>query len=232
MLAWMRADGPRPLTRSRRLAGKRHDSVVIVYPDAWIFTLLARVQTPMRDGIRALVEGPIPEEPWVTVPLGPEDRAWAQGFMAPHLCEAARRMLDEARLTEFLLRKAFGASAEPEATISRARRLAEERIGRVKAALEARLDDPPALEVLARLAGCHPHYLSRTFSQIEGVSMSLWLRSRRIERAAGLLSAGRCNVSEAAVEVGYRSLSHFSRAFFEEKGVSPSKWVESRRGGR
>ncbi len=62
--------------------------------------------------------------------------------------------------------------------------------------------------------------------------MSLWLRRQRIERAAALIASGRCNVSEAAVEVGYRSLSHFSRAFFEEKGVSPSKWLEARRSGR
>ena len=39
------------------------------------------------------------------------------------------------------------------------------------------------------------------------------------------LPSGAANVSEAAVEVGYRSFSHFSRAFFEEKGVQPSRWV-------
>ena len=52
----------------------------------------------------------------------------------------------------------------------------------------------------------------------------LWLRRERIEKAAALLSSGKCNVSEAALEVGYQSFSHFSRAFFEEKGIQPSRW--------
>jgi AraC-like DNA-binding protein len=33
------------------------------------------------------------------------------------------------------------------------------------------------------------------------------------------------NASEAALEVGYRSLSHFSQAFRAEKGKSPSEWI-------
>ena len=46
--------------------------------------------------------------------------------------------------------------------------------------------------------------------------------TRRVEAD---IATGRCNVSEAALEVGYQSFSHFSRAFAEEKGVPPSQWV-------
>ena len=38
---------------------------------------------------------------------------------------------------------------------------------------------------------------------------------------AELLRSGRFNVSEAAVEVGYSSLSHFSKAFCETIGCCP-----------
>jgi AraC-like DNA-binding protein len=41
------------------------------------------------------------------------------------------------------------------------------------------------------------------------------LRQIRLDRAAELLRTGRCNVTEAALEVGYNSLSHFSTAFRE-----------------
>ena len=42
-----------------------------------------------------------------------------------------------------------------------------------------------------------------------------------MERAAELLEAGRHNVTEAALEVGYNSLSHFSAAFHETFGCCP-----------
>ena len=42
-----------------------------------------------------------------------------------------------------------------------------------------------------------------------------------VARAAELLRAGKHNVTEAAFEVGYSSLSHFSQAFHETFGVCP-----------
>ena len=42
-----------------------------------------------------------------------------------------------------------------------------------------------------------------------------------MERAAELLRTGRYNVTEAATEVGYSSLSHFSKAFCETIGCCP-----------
>ena len=54
-----------------------------------------------------------------------------------------------------------------------------------------------------------------------------------MERAAELLRSGRYNVTEAATEVGYSSLSHFSKAFCETIGCCPvlypmAKNVDSR----
>jgi AraC-like DNA-binding protein len=42
-----------------------------------------------------------------------------------------------------------------------------------------------------------------------------------MERAAELLRTGKCNVTEAAFEVGYSSLSHFSATFHETFGCCP-----------
>ena len=95
----------------------------------------------------------------------------------------------------------------------------------MKEALLEHLDAPPGLDELAVIAGCAASHLSRTFTQVEGLTLSNWLRRARIEKAANLIATGRCNVSEAALEVGYQSFSHFSRAFAEEKGVPPSQWV-------
>ena len=48
-----------------------------------------------------------------------------------------------------------------------------------------------------------------------------YLRQLRMERAAELLRSGKFNVTEAALEVGYSSLSHFSQAFHETFGCCP-----------
>ena len=52
-------------------------------------------------------------------------------------------------------------------------------------------------------------------------SQPQYLRNIRMERAAELLRTGRYNVTEAAIEVGYSSLSHFSKAFCETIGCCP-----------
>jgi len=49
-----------------------------------------------------------------------------------------------------------------------------------------------------------------------------YLRKLRMERAAGLLRTGKYNVTEAAMEVGYSSLSHFSQAFCQVMGCCPA----------
>lgn len=54
-----------------------------------------------------------------------------------------------------------------------------------------------------------------------GVTIPQYLRQLRLDRAAELLRSGRFNVTEAALEVGYSSLSHFSQAFHEQFGCCP-----------
>lgn len=225
ILAWLRTDGLKPLIQARRIAGKRHDCLIIHFPDSWLQGRLAGLTTPLAEDLRQLLLGPAPMIPLVTRPLALEERAWARSLMAPHLCEGARRLLDEARLTEFLFRSIFAPVQDnSELLCTRTKRVARERVEKAKATLRLRLDETLSLENLAGIVGCSPQYLSRTFSEVEGLTLSLWLRKERVERAAALIASGKCNVSEAAIEVGYLSLSHFSRAFREEKGVTPSKW--------
>ncbi|MEX1119853.1 MAG: AraC family transcriptional regulator, partial [Terrimicrobiaceae bacterium] len=103
----------------------------------------------------------------------------------------------------------------------RQQRVAHERVEKVKAILGRDLEHPPALPEIAKEVGCSPHYLSRIFSQETGTTISRYLRNLRLDRAAAILKQGRSNVTEAAMEVGYSSLSHFSKAFAERFGVCP-----------
>ena len=104
---------------------------------------------------------------------------------------------------------------------TRQQRAACERAASVRRILLDRLAEPPSLDELGKLVGCSAFYLSRQFSETTGQTIQQFLRQARLERAAELLRAGRHNVTEAALEVGYNSLSHFTVAFREAFGCCP-----------
>jgi AraC-like DNA-binding protein len=104
---------------------------------------------------------------------------------------------------------------------TRQQRLAQERVERVIFLLKQNLAEPPSLEALGRKIGCSHFYLSRIFSTQTGQTITQHLRQLRMEKAAELLRSGDYNVTEAALEVGYSSLSHFSAAFHETFGCCP-----------
>lgn len=104
---------------------------------------------------------------------------------------------------------------------TRAQRAARERVERVRSILHVAMQKPPSLEDLGRQVGCSPFYLSRQFSRETGLTIQQYVRQIRLERAAELLRTGKCNVTEAALEVGYNSLSHFTTAFRDAFGCCP-----------
>ncbi len=109
----------------------------------------------------------------------------------------------------------------PELFCERQKRVAKERVERVKAILERDIENPPALGEMAKEVGCSQFHLSRIFSEETGTTISRYLRTTRLEKAAELLRAGNHNVTETAMMVGYSSLSHFSKAFAEHFGHCP-----------
>jgi len=222
-LCWLRA-GAADLRLARRLASReRHECLTLVFPETWLRQTLGGLDTELNEAFRPLVKGL--DRVLLRLPLSDEDEGWARGPMQPQLCVQARQLLETARLTEYLIHALFRPASEAETAVSRTLRTSQERVRKVKEALLEQLDAPPSLDELAVIAGCAASHLSRTFTQVEGLTLSNWLRRARIEKAASLIATGRCNVSEAALEVGYQSFSHFSRAFAEEKGVPPSQWV-------
>ncbi len=223
-ILWLNAEAGLP-GQERGAGSSPFEALLLLYPTGWVRHSLASLQQEMAPDLSALLLGPHPAHPSVVRALEAEDRAWARGFMAPTLCSAARQLLEGSRMSEFFFRKVLTESRGAELFCTRTRRLALDRVAKVRQALLADLEQPPDLTELARLCGCNPQYLSRTFSDTAGTTISLYLRRLRIERAAELLKTGRMNASEAALEVGYRSLSHFSQAFREEKGSPPSAWL-------
>ena len=133
----------------------------------------------------------------------------------------AQNLWYQAKALEVAAEFFFLAPGDRELFCQRQQRLAAERVEKVIALLRKDLSDPPNLEEIGRLVGCSPFHLSRTFSAATGMTIPQYTRQLRMERAAELLRSGKFNVTEAALEVGYSSLSHFSQAFHETFGCCP-----------
>ncbi|MGJ8633769.1 MAG: helix-turn-helix domain-containing protein [Luteolibacter sp.] len=91
--------------------------------------------------------------------------------------------------------------------------------------LRENLDEPLDLAGLAERASLTATSLSRLISNETGKTLSRHLRAMRVERALELITEEKCSVTEAAFEVGYSSLSHFTKAFMIETGRKPSDFL-------
>lgn len=89
------------------------------------------------------------------------------------------------------------------------------------------LESPPDLRTLARSAGMSHPKLNRCFKKRYGMTVFQYLRNERLNRARTLLLDQHLTVTEAAVSVGYDSLSHFSMAYKKQFGVSPGHFPKS-----
>lgn len=76
---------------------------------------------------------------------------------------------------------------------------------------------------IAGAVGVSADYLSRQFHKALGIAAQEYLKRYRFARAMALLQTD-MPVGEAAKEVGFSSLCHFSREFKKEMGVTPSQY--------
>jgi AraC-like DNA-binding protein len=84
--------------------------------------------------------------------------------------------------------------------------------------------EPIYANTLARIIGISESRLKSLFQQALGISWVKYLQGYRIHRAASLLNDGRHNVTEAALSVGFDSLSHFNKTFHSFMGASPKEY--------
>jgi AraC-like DNA-binding protein len=153
-------------------------------------------------------------------PMSPGQVELVNSLRTPPVAAAAQRLWFEGKAGELMAHLLFRPEGE-DFFCTRQHRIARERADRVIEILSRDLSEPPTLERISKEIGCSHYYLSRTFSSETGLTIPQYLRKLRMERAAELLQSGKWNVTEAATEVGYSSLSHFSCAFQETFGCCP-----------
>lgn len=103
-----------------------------------------------------------------------------------------------------------------------------ENLNRAMDYIEEHLEGEISYDRAAQLAGCSRYHLLRMFPYLTGVSLSEYIRRRRLTLAAFALQDGTLKVIDAALQYGYESPEAFSRAFKALHGMSPD---QARRGG-
>lgn len=157
---------------------------------------------------------------------GREEQLYQDLLDAP-VASQARHPWYQAKILELLTLHLFQRRPEQESFFcSKLQQQTHRHVRQALEILQSRLDEPLDLTALAEDVCCAPHYLSRLVTQETGKTLSLHLRAFRIEHAVILLAGGKLNVTEAALEVGYNSLSHFSKAFAAEQGMTPSRFLK------
>ena len=94
----------------------------------------------------------------------------------------------------------------------------------VQSLLEERYLEPVRLAELAEAVDVHPVHLSRVFHQRLGITLTAYVRERRLEWASERLLRTTLPSSRIAVEAGFRDQVRFTRAFKRATGKTPREF--------
>ena len=89
--------------------------------------------------------------------------------------------------------------------------------------IEEHILEEPDLDMLGKLAGCSAHHFQRIFTYICGITLTEYIRKRRMSLAAVDLKDEKSKVLDVAIKYGYDSPTAFNRAFQMVHKVSPSQ---------
>lgn len=89
--------------------------------------------------------------------------------------------------------------------------------------IEENLDNEIDFKEVARLALCSEYHFQRMFSFLAGISLSEYIRRRRLTLAAFEIKNSSIKIIDVAIKYGYKSPDSFTRAFQNLHGITPSE---------
>lgn len=96
-----------------------------------------------------------------------------------------------------------------------------ENLSNAIAYIEENLEEEISYDEAARIACCSTFYFQRIFSYVAGVSLSEYIRRRRMTQAGFELQRTEQKVIDVALKYGYSSPTSFNRAFQSVHGIAP-----------
>lgn len=127
-----------------------------------------------------------------------------------------------ARISDWFIHSEPRGADKPQRLTLRARyAIADDRILRVLAAMEASVEEPMARSALAKTAGLSVRQLERRFAGLIGETIGRHFVRIRLDSARHLLRTTRLSITDVGIACGFRSSSHFSRSYLGRYGISP-----------
>ncbi len=205
-----------------RQAGSIHRFLTVELSPEFLHTHFSAMLDRLKEPVRGFIENKGAGSCHLEVLAMPASLLTTRvQFVSPPAPPAGRDIWYLGRVLEILSQTLFPAENPDELFCHRHQRANRERVERACHLIARDLENPPSLEMLGEAVSCSPFYLSRIFTEHTGVSIPKFLRMKRIEKAAELIRTGKVNVTEAAMAVGYASLSAFNKAFVEQIGCCP-----------
>ena len=92
-----------------------------------------------------------------------------------------------------------------------------------KQAIARNLERNVTVRDLSRSMRCSPWRLCRAFRRVTGQTLTSYRHALRVQAAVEQLRAGRTDLTQLALELGYSSHSHFTHVFRRHLGITPSQ---------
>jgi AraC family transcriptional regulator len=100
-------------------------------------------------------------------------------------------------------------------------RLSNHALRRLRDYVESSLADDLDVSVMADVMGFSPAHFARAFAATVGMTPFRYVMMRRLARARELLARTDRSALDIALDVGFKSPSHFTARFRREFGVTP-----------
>ncbi len=101
-------------------------------------------------------------------------------------------------------------------------------VERMQSFIEAHLQEPITLHMLANAAGYSPWHAAKIFKALTGKSPFEYIRALRLSRAALRLGEEDIRVVDVALDFVFDSHEGFTRAFSKEFGITPQQFSRSK----
>lgn len=93
-----------------------------------------------------------------------------------------------------------------------------------KQIIEGNLFSPVSVEDLAQMNNLSVSSFKREFRKVYNDSPASYIKSKRLERAAQLLSITNERITDIAFDCGFNDLANFTKSFHDRYGVAPSSF--------
>jgi len=94
-------------------------------------------------------------------------------------------------------------------------------IQRIKLWIDINIEHNISLTQISKFCGYSPHYLSKKFHELEGISLKEYLLAAKIQHSAKKLLESNDRIIDIALTHGYSSQEAFTRAFLKVYGITP-----------